>query len=417
MKQRRSMSVREAALAVVRRLTQHGHQALWAGGCVRDMLLNTEPEDYDIATAAPPDEIIRLFTRTRKVGAKFGVVMVRQGRHWIETATFRTDQDYRDGRHPERVEFTTAEEDAQRRDFTINGLFYDPIEEKVIDYVGGRKDLDAGIVRAIGQPEERFAEDHLRMLRAVRFVTRLGFDIESATGEAIRHHAPEIVKISPERIREELEKMFAHPSRAQAVKWIADLGLISHLGLGTGWPVPRVDVAIRIVRDLPDEADFVLSIAGLLHDCSPAEVKKHGRALRCSNQQIDDLAWLLANLDRPAAADAMTPATFKRLIAHLRFDDLLSLHKAVRSTLVQSIDGIEAARTRLASIPKDEVAPPPLVTGDDLIELGLEPGPRFGKILDELYDAQLNNELTERFVALERMRALISDSGDPKGTA
>jgi poly(A) polymerase len=335
--------------------------------------------------------------------------MVRQGPHWIETATFRTDLDYRDGRHPDRIEFATAKEDAQRRDFTINGLFYDPLEEEVIDYVGGRDDLEAGIIRAIGPPEERFAEDHLRMLRAARFATRLGFDIEPATAEAVRHHAPEIVKISPERIREELEKTLSQPSRAQAVKWIADLSLIPHLGLGTDWPDSRVDVAVNVARELPGEADFVLSTASLLHDCPSTQVKEIGRALRCSNQQIDDLAWLIANLDRPTETGTMPLAQFKRLIAHSRFDDLLALYKAVHSTLGQSIDGIDSARRRLATIPEDEIAPPPLVTGDDLIELGLEPGPLFGKILDQLYDAQLNNELTERSAALERMLKLISD--------
>ena len=208
----------DAAMAVVRRLRDHGHTAYLAGGCVRDMLLGREASDYDVATDATPDKICSLFSRTRKVGVQFGVVLVRQGRHWIETATFRTDVNYEDGRRPERVEFTTAEEDARRRDFTVNGLFYDPLEDRVIDYVAGRRDLEDGVIRAIGEPAARFAEDHLRLLRAVRFATRLGFQIEPETARAIRSHAAKIERISPERIREELEKMLAAPKPPRSVR-------------------------------------------------------------------------------------------------------------------------------------------------------------------------------------------------------
>ncbi|HON66141.1 MAG TPA: CCA tRNA nucleotidyltransferase, partial [Phycisphaerae bacterium] len=201
---RRSLSIQDAALAVVKRLRDAGHEALWAGGCVRDMLLGIEPSDIDVATSAHPPQIVELFRRTREVGVQFGVVLVKQGPHWIEVATFRTDVNYVDGRRPERVVFTTAEEDAQRRDFTINGLFYDPLDRRVIDYVGGEQDVRSGIVRAIGEPSHRFAEDHLRLLRAVRFTTRFGFQLDPATAAAIREHAAGLARISAERIREEL---------------------------------------------------------------------------------------------------------------------------------------------------------------------------------------------------------------------
>jgi len=407
---RRKMTLQEAALAVVKRLREHGHEAYWAGGCVRDMLLKRDPEDIDVATNAPPERIIELFSRTRKVGAKFGVVMVRQGSHWLETATFRTDLEYQDGRHPSGVEFTTAQHDAERRDFTINGLFYDPIEQEVIDYVGGQKDLYAGVIRAIGDADRRFAEDHLRMLRAVRFAARLGFEIESGTADAIRAQADKIAQISPERIREELEKMLSDRSRANALAEISKLELLEYLWPGSSWPMERLVYALRVLAKLPEDADFVVGICACLHDVPVDEVKRIGRELRCSNRQIDDICWLVKNQDRPDEADGMKLSEFKRMLAHERFDDLLSLYKSICESRDRPLDRYEAACRRRAETPPDEVAPPPLVTGEDLIELGLEPGPQFKRILDRLYDAQLDNELTDRAQALARMRKIISGS-------
>jgi poly(A) polymerase len=399
------MTIQEAALAVVRRLREYDHQAYYAGGCVRDMLLKRDPEDIDVATDAAPERIIELFTRTRKVGVKFGVVMVSQGSHWIETATFRTDMDYQDGRRPVGVEFTTAERDAQRRDFTVNGLFYDPIEEQVIDYVGGQADLEAGVIRAIGEAGQRFAEDHLRMLRAVRFATRLDFEIEPATAEAIRQQADKIDRISPERTREELEKMFAHPSRARAVKEISQLGLLEHLWPQSHWPADRLDCAVGLITALPPgDADFVLTMAGLLHELPVGEVRRIGNALRCSNRQTDDISWLIENREPINQAKTMSLADFKKLLAHSRFDDLLALYKAICEFQNKPLDKHTAALSRRDSIPPAEIAPPPLITGEDLIELGLEPGPKFKQILETLYDAQLNNELTTREQALDQMR-------------
>lgn len=407
----RPLSIQDAALSVVKRLREHEHQAFWAGGSVRDMLLGREPTDIDVATDARPDTIIKLFTRTRKVGAKFGVVMVRQGPHWVEIATFRSDLDYRDGRHPEKVVFTTAEEDAQRRDFTINGLFYDPIDKRVIDYVGGRKDLEAGVIRAIGDPARRFAEDHLRMLRAVRFSARLGFPIEGGTAAAIREQAEHLSRISPERIREELERMLVHPSRADAVRQIAELGLLGHLWPNGCWPPGRAEASVRVLGNLPEKAGFVLSMAALLSEHPLAEVPRVPRDLRCSNQQSDRIAWLIEHIDEIHHAEALCLPAMKLLIANEAFDELLDLHKAVCLARGLPLDGNEIARQRKASIPPEEVAPPPLVTGDDLIAAGLEPGPRFREILDRLYDEQLDNQLTSRDQAMERMRELLAGSG------
>ena len=407
---KRRMTIQQAGLKIVRRLREHGHQALWAGGCVRDRLLQREPADIDVATDASPGRIIELFGQTRQVGANFGVVMVRQGNHWIETATFRTDLDYADGRHPEKVVFTTAEHDAQRRDFTINGLFYDPIEDEIIDYVGGQKDLEAGVIRAIGTPRQRFAEDHLRMLRAVRFATRFAFEIEPVTAEAIRDQADKIKRISPERIREELEKMFVEPTRARAVELIAELGLLEHLWPDARWPGERISRAVTVLAALPDAADSTLSLAALLHEDPPREARRVGRALRCSNQQIADMTWLLGHIDDIHKAATLTLPALKKLIAHDRFDDLLALHQAVCVARHLPLDANEIARQRRDAIPPEEVAPPPLVTGDDLIALGLEPGPRFKHILDTLYDEQLGNRLASREEALERLRTMAKES-------
>ena len=408
---KRRITIQQAALAVVRRLRENGHQALWAGGCVRDKLLHRQPADIDVATDAPPERIIELFRRTRKVGAKFGVVMVRQGAHWIETATFRTDFDYQDGRRPEKVVFTTAEHDAERRDFTINGLFYDPIEDEVIDYVGGRQDLDAGIIRAIGDPPQRFAEDHLRLLRAVRFSTRFSFTIEPLTAAAIREQADKITRISPERIREELEKMFVEPTRNRAVEQIAELGLLEHLWPKASWTDEQVARAVAVLAALPDGADFTLSLAALVHEASQREARRIARALRCSNQQIRDTTWLIEHLDDVEQAANLTLPALKKLIARDRFDDLLDLHRAYCLARDLPLDGNNTARQRRDAIPPDQVAPPPLVTGDDLIALGLKPGPRFKRILETLYDDQLDNKLTTRDHALERMQQF-ADSAD-----
>lgn len=247
---------REDALAVVRRLRDAGHVAYFAGGCVRDQLLGLEPKDYDVATDAPPERVRQLFSNTQAVGAAFGVILVRQRKSQIEVATFRTDGKYLDGRRPEGVVFTTAEEDAKRRDFTINGLFYDPIEDRVIDYVGGQADLRNKILRAIGNPEERFEEDHLRLLRAVRFAARFGLQIEPATAAAIARHAEHLKRISPERIADELRLMLGDPTRTRAWPLLWQFALVDvifrHLPTQTADALkPEQSVLMRLSPDEP----------------------------------------------------------------------------------------------------------------------------------------------------------------------
>lgn len=404
---RSATTIQDAALAVTRRLRDNGHEALWAGGCVRDMLLNLEPTDIDVATNAHPERIVELFRRTRQVGAQFGVVLVKQGLHWIEVATFRSDVNYADGRRPERVVFTTAEQDAQRRDFTINGLFYDPIERRTIDYVGGQRDLAGRIVRAIGDPAQRFAEDHLRMLRAARFATRFGFEIEPATAAAIREHAARLTRISSERIREELEKMLVRSSRAPALRQIAELGLLPYLWTDARWSEDQLARAIRALDALPEQADFVLALAAMLLDLSPREARRVARDLRCSNEETSALAWLIEQVDALEHAEVLCLPEFKRLVASPRFDDLLALHAAVCDARGLAKDANLAARRRREAIPLDQITPPPFVTGDDLIATGLEPGPLFGNLLETLYDEQLDERLTSREQALDRLQALL----------
>lgn len=400
-------SLAESALAVVRRLRDQGHTAYYAGGCVRDMLLGGEPKDYDIATDAEPERVRQLFRRAQLVGAQFGVVRVRHRGHWIEVATFRQDIDYQDGRRPSRVTFTNAEKDARRRDFTVNGLFYDPVDERVLDFVGGKQDLEARLIRAIGVPAERFAEDHLRLLRAARLAARLGFEVDPATADAIRAHAASLARITPERVREELDKMLAHPERRRAIALTAELGLLPYLWPGSDWPPDRLKRVLAVLAALPPTADFTLGMAGMLHDRPVADVRRVATDLRSSNQQVEDMSWLVARREQLLASATMSPAELKRLMTCPRFPDLVALHEAVLRACGALLESVDAARARAAVIPAGEVAPPPFITGEDLIARGLPPGPRFKVILNDLYTAQLNGELQHREEALKRLEGLI----------
>jgi poly(A) polymerase len=264
----RPLSPKEAAEWIVRRLRKEGFEALLAGGCVRDMLRGREPKDYDVATSARPEELLRLFRRTLKVGVQFGVVMVGDAGPWIEVATFRSDVHYSDGRHPDRVVFSTAQQDAQRRDFTVNGLFYDPARQEVIDYVGGQADLQRRVLRAIGQPSERFAEDHLRLLRAVRFAAVLDFAIERRTWQAVVEHAALLRKVSRERVLEELGRMLSSAGRAVGMRLLSESGLLAYAvpagGMGVAWPLGRVGMACGRLEGLAGETDLACPLAATI---------------------------------------------------------------------------------------------------------------------------------------------------------
>jgi len=388
------------AVAIVRVLAATGHQALLAGGCVRDLLLGRTPEDYDVATDAPPERVGELFKATRKVGAQFGVVLVRQRGRWIEVATFRTDGPYLDGRRPAQVTLSDARHDAERRDFTVNGMFLDPLAGQVIDYVGGRPDLEARVIRAIGEPAARFDEDYLRLLRAVRFAAKLDFALEPLTLAAIRTHAPQLANVAAERVREELERMFADASRLRAWRLLADCGLLAHLWPRASWEPRQVTALELMLGRLPPAAPFELALAVLLAEHPPAEIQRIARDLTLSNEQREVAAWLVAHqrdLDEPGRPSL---AELKRLMAHAGFDALRMLAPARFASMPDGARRLEALEARLRSIPPEAVQPPPLVTGEDLLARGVAPGPVYREVLEVLYVRQLNEELTGREAAL-----------------
>ncbi len=399
------------AAEVVRILQASGFEAYFAGGCVRDQIMGNTPEDYDIATSARPEQVMKLFPRSMHVGAAFGVVMVRHGNRPMEVATFRTDGVYSDGRRPDTVHFTTAEHDAQRRDFTYNGLFLDPTSEKLIDYVGGQADIRAGILRAIGEPAHRFREDHLRMMRAIRFAARLSFSIEPATWAAIVTHAGKLSEISRERIGLELRKMLIALQRHSAVRMLASSGLLQ-----TFWPqsgtINKTDTRLPRLAALPEKASFPLALAAMVldliggHKHDAAALGRQTKALRTnlvlSSEETQWTQWLLTNLPKIAQWRTLRLASFKRLLAHTWSADLLALYATE-----QQEDELRGLTEYITELKKKPLAPDRFVNGSDLIAMGVKPGPRFKRWLEELYDRQLEDNFTDRSSALRAAEELI----------
>ncbi|MEX0718929.1 MAG: CCA tRNA nucleotidyltransferase [Planctomycetaceae bacterium] len=396
-------SQREFAVEVVRRLREAGHVALWAGGCVRDFLLGRTPKDYDVATDARPEQVRELFgkRRTRAVGASFGVILVHGSRDAgdIEVATFRTEGPYSDSRRPDSVAFATAEEDARRRDFTINGIFYDPLEQRVLDYVGGEEDLGRAIVRAIGDPRARMTEDKLRLLRAVRFAATLDFELESATAEAVREMAPQLHLVSAERIAQELKRMLVDPHRMRAVRLARDLGLLAEIVPELFAGKIDLEPTFHLLQHL-DEPRFELALAGLLHTV-PEYAGEICRRLRLSNHETDAVVWMSEHRDALDDAATLSKSRLKRLMAHPLFDDLLRLERVKLLAHGADLAPVLFCEEYLRTTPREEIDPPPLVGGADLITLGLAPGPRFKEILETLRDAQLEGTLTTRAEGLD----------------
>lgn len=402
-------SMHAAALSVVRTLHDAGFEALFAGGCVRDKVMGKEPHDYDVATAAPPDRVVSLFRRTRKVGIQFGVVLVGVKQFWIEVATFRSDGSYLDGRRPDHVEFTNAREDAIRRDFTINGMFFDPLADELIDYVGGEADIKSETIRAIGDPVRRFEEDHLRLLRAVRFAARFGFQIEPHTESAIRTHAALVRKVSPERIHDELERMLTHPNRARAFELLGATGLLEHLWAGAAEIVPHASRIHTMLAALPTDAPFELGMAVLLHALPLERVEEVCRLLMCSNRTMKTAVWLIAHQNDLIQPSAVTLADLKLLMACRPFAQLLDLLAArlIADRLPPDAHAEMVARSR--AIPPDQIAPPAFITGKHLGKLGLAPGPQYKAILAAIYYAQLNGDIVDKTAARNMARRLIAD--------
>ena len=390
-KTRKPIPPLKAVLKVVRTLRADHFEALLAGGCVRDKLLGKVPKDYDVATNAVPDEVRKLFPRTLTIGAKFGVIVVLTGGRQIEVATFRSDTSYEDGRRPEKVVFTDAKHDAERRDFTINGMFYDPVSEKIIDYVGGKKDLQKKTIRAIGNPNERFAEDHLRMLRAIRFAARLDFKINSATWQAIRKHAAKIQKISAERIAAEFEQILTDPNRTRGLQLASDSGLLQFIFPQI--PAEQLTAGMSVINQLPKRCSFALALSALLVDCTTKQADDVCRRLKNSNHVRQQVKWLLGHRGKILDAVPLTKGQLKLWLAKPLLEPLLQLNRSYLKATRQSDTKLRRLRRQINELGSEIIAPPRLLNGHDLIRLGAAPGPMVGRLAEELYLAQLENEV------------------------
>jgi tRNA nucleotidyltransferase/poly(A) polymerase len=447
-----AMTPSELALNICRTLRAAGHQAYLVGGCVRDLLLGREPSDYDVATDALPQSVQELFPDSLSVGARFGVILVCEGGAQVEVATFRSDLGYSDGRHPDRVAYSRSpEEDVQRRDFTINGLMLDPENRRVLDFVGGENDIRAGVVRAIGAPQVRFAEDKLRMLRAVRFAARFHYAIEPATFAAIEAAAEQIMEVSAERLREELTKLLTEGAARPGFEMLDQTRLLAVLlpelarTKGVAQPPefhPEGDVwthTLMMLHGLPERPSAPLAWGVLLHDVGkpptfqPAErtgdrIRFDGHAemgarmaaeicrrLRFSTEDAEQIEALVANHLRFKDVFSMRPATLKRFVRLPRFDEHLELHRLDCLSSHRKLDAYEFVLRFLRETPPEQVRPPRLVTGEDLKQMGFAPGPRFKEMLGAVEEAQLDGRLRSRDEALAFVRSNYSLENSPGG--
>jgi poly(A) polymerase len=470
-----SASLQSAAVDIVRTLRRRGYQAYLVGGCVRDLLLGRPPADFDVATDATPQEVMRIFPQTWAVGAQFGVVLVpvrsngalpgaeglkrsqaaegeptqeerdvagvpefKAHQQVIEVATFRSDGLYTDGRHPDQVTYSSdPREDVQRRDFTINGLLLDPLTNEVLDFVGGRADLEAGVIRTIGSPHRRLGEDKLRMMRAVRFAARFAYRIEPDTFAAIIELRNQIQVVSRERIREELTKMLTEGHARQAFKFLDESGLLREVlpevaaMKGVEQPPqfhPEGDVWVHtllMLDKLPHPCPKTLAWGVLLHDVgkpptfrvAPDRIRFDGHVdvgvrmaeaicqrLRFSNEDAAQIAALVANHMRFADAPRMKPSTFKRFIRLPRFDEHLELHRIDCLSSHANLSNYDYVRQTMLEMPPEEIRPRPLITGNDLIAAGYQPGPLFAQVLAAVEDAQLEGRLRSREEAPQFVR-------------
>jgi len=429
----------KAARKIAERLRDRGHIAYFAGGCVRDMVRGLTPKDYDIATDARPEDVQALFSRTYAVGAHFGVIIVLDDDFQFEVATFRSDEAYIDGRHPSAVHFSSPEEDARRRDFTINGMFFDPVSDKLIDLVDGQADIGAKLVRAIGEPAQRFAEDRLRMLRAVRFATALDYQIDKKTWDALVASAPSINQISAERIRDEVVRIFISSNRVRGWDLLDASGLMSAIlpelqaMKGVLQPEqfhPEGDVFVHtrlMLSLLPETVSVPLVFAVLFHDVAKqvtARVDETGRIrfnehdrigaemteaimrrLRFSGAEIEATIEMVRQHMVFKDAPRMRIAKLKRFMARPTFDEELELHRVDCQSSHRMLDNYEFLLRKREEFANEPIIPPPLVRGDDLIAFGLKPGPKFGEILEAVETRQLEGKLRTRDEALDWVKS------------
>lgn len=432
----------DLARRIVGELRQQGHQAWLVGGCVRDLLLGTPPKDYDVATDATPDRVIALWPRAQQVGAHFGVVLVHENGAQVEVATFRSEGLYSDGRHPSEVRFETdPRKDALRRDFTINALLFDPETREVLDYVGGCQDLGSGVIRAIGRPSDRFREDHLRMLRAVRFAARLRFEIEAETERAVVELHELVRDVSAERVRDELIRILTEGGARRGFELLDRTGLlvvvlpeIAALK-GVEQPPefhPEGDVwthTLMMLDSLPAGVSATLALGVLLHDVGkPGTFRVADRIrfdghvelgvdlthqiltrLRMPNDEIRQVEALVANHMRFKDAPRMKESTLKRFLRLNRFDEHLELHRLDCASSHGSLDNYTYVRRKREEFGADRIQPPRLITGADLIASGYDPGPEFGRVLRAVEDAQLEGRIATREEALQLAFSLFSD--------
>lgn len=441
------MTERDFAISVVKRLQDAGHEALWAGGCVRDELLGQAPKDYDVATSARPEEVQTLFRRTVAVGVSFGVVEVLGPRHdgeflKVQVATFRTDAGYSDGRRPDQVVFSSAREDALRRDFTVNGMFFDPIKEQLLDYVGGQADLQNRVLRAIGDPHVRFEEDKLRLLRAVRVATRFDLALEPATAAAIKSMADQLPIVSAERIADELRELLVHPRRTRGLNLLHELGLVQPIlpellpmkGLPQGPPAAPVcdlwDHVMMVLDNLGPEPSFPLAMATLLHDVgkprtvgrTPERYTFHyhehvgarladeiSLRLRLSNAERERIVWLVEKHQYLCDAKQMKTSKLKTVLRDPGIGELLALHRADALAWGRGAEHVEYCEFLLREWTPEDLNPRPLIDGHDLTRRGLQPGPLFKKLLDAVYEAQLDGTVKSMAHAWDLIDRLLSE--------
>jgi poly(A) polymerase len=438
-----SAALREFAHEIIERLRARGHEAWLVGGCVRDLLLRLDPKDYDVATSALPEQVMLQFPRAEAVGAHFGVVLVKSGDFAVEVATFRSDHAYRDGRRPETVTYETdPRRDVLRRDFTINALLMDPVSGEVLDHVGGREDLERRLVRTVGDPDQRFSEDRLRMLRAVRFAARLGFDIERATHDAIRRLCGTVTAVSAERIRDELLLILTEGGARRGFEMLDQTGLI-HVLLpeiaamkGVEQPPefhPEGDVWTHTLLMLDElrEPSAALALGVLLHDVGKpptfrvaARIRFDGHVeagveiakqilsrFRISKDESEQVLALIGHHMRFMNAPRMKESTLKRFLRLPRFDEHLELHRVDCLSSHRHLDTYDFVRRKLTEIPAETLRPPRLVTGNDLIHAGYVPGPMFSEILEAVEEAQLEGTVATRDEALALVRARWPQAG------
>ena len=431
----------QAALRTAQTIKDANHRVVFAGGCVRDFLLHADPQDFDIATSATPDEVEKLFKKTIPVGKQFGVILVIDQGEPIEVTTFRKEGGYQDGRHPTQISFTDDREDALRRDFTVNGLFYDPFEKKIIDYVDGQTDLKQRQIRAIGDPAKRFEEDKLRILRAVRFASNLNFEIESETWRELKARAPQITQVSPERIRDELIKILTRSGAARGFDLLSESGLMREIlpeieamkGVQQQpeyHPEGDVFVHTRLLLEKLEHPTITLAFGALFHDVAKPVTagrkddgkitfyehapigadmtRKIMKRLRFSNQEIEDTAVLVANHMKFGDAMRMRSGKLKMFIGHPQFTEGLELHRIDCLSCHGMLGNYHFLKEKIKELTAEELKPKPFITGADLLSLGMTAGPPMKPLLEEVYMLQLEGQFDSKEAALIWVRHKIT---------